>query len=267
MVSPFSFGSPGSCVAKPGGCLFVSERAFPHQRLRHADRPFVFLYIVDPDKGAALLYRIHSGDQCALFSLVSGKVQGQPDHGFAGSPEQDRESQFMQDLQMIYDSEVHLVSLAESHTRIQDDPVPGDARRVGNAMHPRMSSRKSGKKSRYSADSRLCMRQQAAPLFAITEAIRLSYFRPQISLTRSAPARTAASATALLYVSMETGTLNSFFQALDDRDDPADLFLIGDLCVSGARGFPAHVDDVRALGDHPLGMGQRRVGGIVLPAV
>ena len=77
-----------------------------------------------------------------------------------------------------------------------------------NCMVSRRSASISSIKLVYSILSRLCIRQQATPASAMTFAMFLSYFNPQISFTRSAPAAIAAFATLLLYVSIDTGISN-----------------------------------------------------------
>ncbi len=56
-------------------------------------------------------------------------------------------------------------------------------------------------------------------------------------------------------------------QRLDDGNDPPNFFLGGDFGGAGAGRFPAHVDDVRALLDHPLARPHGGVGGRVSPPV
>ena len=72
--------------------------------------------------------------------------------------------------------------------------------------HSCVSVSMSVRKLLYSVFALLCIRQQATSCFAITPAISGSYFNPHTSLTRSAPACTATSATLPLYVSTEIGT-------------------------------------------------------------
>ena len=100
-------------------------------------------------------------------------------------------------------------------------PIPGSSMIFSSLMpaclarltHSCVSASISMRKFWYSVLDLLCIRQQATSYFAITAAIFGSYFNPQISLTRSAPAWIELSATLLLKVSTETGMSKCFLTA------------------------------------------------------
>ena len=84
---------------------------------------------------------------------------------------------------------------------------------LARLTHSCVSESISMRKLLYSVLDLLCMRQHATSYLAITAPISESYFNPQISLTRSAPAWIALSATLLLKVSTEMGMSKRFLTA------------------------------------------------------
>ena len=113
----------------------------------------------------------------------------------------------------------------------------------------------------------MCMATQPAPVAAAT-----SQSEAEMSLTRLAPAATAASATSGLTVSTDTRTPRSAagpeaLSASTTGHHPRQLDVAGYGLGPGPRRLPAHVDHVGALGHHLEPAGHRGVEGVVEPAV
>ena len=107
--------------------------------------------------------------------------------------------------------------------------------------------------------ARLCITISGTPRAAASRASASSGPTPQMSLTASAPASSAASATAGLVVSMrERHVGQRRADGRDHRHDPAPARLPRvDLLVAGPRGLAADVEEVGALVDHPARPGRR----------
>ena len=113
----------------------------------------------------------------------------------------------------------------------------------------------------------MCMATQPAPVAAAT-----SKSDAETSLTRLAPAATAASATSGLTVSTDTRTPRSTagpeaLSASTTGTTRASSTSLGHGLGPGARRLPAHVDHVGPLGHHLEPAGHRRVEAVVEPPV
>ena len=80
---------------------------------------------------------------------------------------------------------------------------------------------------------------------------------PLTSFTMSAPAASAASATAAFEVSIEINPSHSARSAADHRNRSRDFLLRRNRLRARSGRFPADVDQLRPFGDHPPGMPER----------
>ena len=134
------------------------------------------------------------------------KIECKTDHGFTGSARStgNRDAEKAPDDPWFQGSFHMFFQIRHPGSRIIRSSLMPALRAM--FTHSCVSVSMSVRKLLYFVLALLCIRQQATSCLAITPAISGSYFSPHTSLTRSAPACTATSATLPLYVSTEIGT-------------------------------------------------------------
>ncbi len=137
-----------------------------------------------------------------------------PDEALAGRARGDRKAERAECREVAEQDEVVLGRLAEPEARVERERVRGDAGRLGPRGPRRPETRRSrrrggrtgGRPASFSGRCPfMCIRIAPARLPAIVSNISASKRPADTSLTRSAPASSAARATAALRVSIDNG--------------------------------------------------------------
>lgn len=220
--------------------------------LGHADGTGVFFDVMDADESGAFHDTDSAGGDGAFHALGRGEIQGQTDHGFPGGAEKVRIAEALEKLQVVHQFQVLLVGFGKADAGVEDNPVVRHAGSFCNCH--RFSEIIQNVLQVIGVVGVVPVVHQAAGSAGGGDDgshLRVIFAAPDVVDQVDALRKAGPCDGALVGVKGDRD-IEAAVDGFDDRNDAVDLLLVRELCIAGAGGFSADVDDVGALRNHLL---------------